>query len=351
MKHLLQQIKSIMNIPDKAYKDNPKLVEFEIPEGTKHIGEYAFAGCENLRSITIPNSVTVIGKSAFSRCRNLQSVVIPKKVKTIGEYTFADCYNLKSVDLPQGLRRIECGAFLKCFELKHIAIPSSVRMIDELAFDRCDQLDTVSMLQIKAVNNRSQCLAQAKDYLLNRKQRNKYYRVYLLPEQMEEDDPAVLYYAFSDEEAVPMRHFLDEAGFNDYKVDLWNLKKQKGIPQGFKAVLNDPNIDYDNLSPVLDLGHHCYLYRMTCVYYTANREVQQVPFVLPLTDAEYAYLLAELLMNRHFTYNDLLLCNPKLGQKLTKRINNTYLEEGSLDHNPFLILFEEAEEDVKAMSI
>ena len=340
-----------MMIPDEAYKNNLDLVEFEIPEGTRHIGKSAFAGCENLRSIIIPNSVTAIGKGAFFHCRNLKVVVIPAKVKTIGEYTFADCYNLKSVNLPQGLRRIECGAFLKCFELKHIAIPSSVRMIDELAFDRCDQLDQVSMSQIKTINKRSQCLAQAKDYLLNRKERNKYYPVYLVPEQMGEDDPAVLYYAFSDEEVVPMRHFLDMAGLNDYQVDLWNLKKQKGVPQGFEAVLNDPNIDYDNLSPILDLGHHCYLYRMMCVYYTTDREVQQVPFVLPLTDAEYAYLLSELLMNRHFTYNDLLLCNPKLGKKLTKRINNTSLEEESLDHNPFLILFEEAEEDVKEMSI
>lgn len=339
-----------MNIPNNAYKDNLELVEFEIPEGTKRIGKNAFAGCENLRSIIIPNSVTVIEKSAFFNCRNLQSVVIPTKIKTISEYTFADCYKLKSVCLPQGLRRIECGAFLKCFDLKHIAIPSSVSMIDELAFDCCNQLDHVSISQIKTVTERSHCLARAKDYLLNRKTHDKYYRVYMVPEQMGEDDPAVLYYAFSDEEAALMRRFLDEAGLNDYKVNLWDLRKQKSIPRGFEAILNDSNIDYDTLSPVLDLGHHCHLYRMTCVYYTNERKVKHVPFDLPLTDTEYAYLLAELLMNRRFTYNDLLLCNPKLGKKLTKSINNTYLDERALEHNPFLILFDEAEEDLKAMS-
>ena len=38
------------------------------------IGEWAFAFCSGLTSITIPNSVTSIGNSAFSECSGLTSV-------------------------------------------------------------------------------------------------------------------------------------------------------------------------------------------------------------------------------------------------------------------------------------
>lgn len=41
---------------------------YEIPAGTVEIGDYAFAGCEQLQSITIPESVTSIAASAFWNC-------------------------------------------------------------------------------------------------------------------------------------------------------------------------------------------------------------------------------------------------------------------------------------------
>ena len=134
-----------MMIPDEAYKNNLDLVEFEIPEGTRHIGKSAFAGCENLRSIIIPNSVTVIGEAAFWGCRSLQSVVVPKKVRTIRNEVFYNCYQLKSITLPQGLQSIGDCAFSKCFELDNLVVPSSVKRIGEFAFDRCDHLKHIVM--------------------------------------------------------------------------------------------------------------------------------------------------------------------------------------------------------------
>ena len=50
-------------------------------EGTKVIGDWAFYGCESLKSINIPNSVTSIGDSAFEWCDSLKSIYIPKGTK------------------------------------------------------------------------------------------------------------------------------------------------------------------------------------------------------------------------------------------------------------------------------
>ena len=48
--------------------------EYAIPEGVTTIGEYAFASCDSLTSVTIPDSVTTIGEEAFSSCTSLKTV-------------------------------------------------------------------------------------------------------------------------------------------------------------------------------------------------------------------------------------------------------------------------------------
>lgn len=69
-------------------------VSFEKNSKLKRIGEFAFANCNNLTSITIPNSVTSIGEYAFLDCRHLTSITIPSGVTSIGPYTFYGCSNL-----------------------------------------------------------------------------------------------------------------------------------------------------------------------------------------------------------------------------------------------------------------
>lgn len=58
------------------------------------IGDYAFAECTSLTSITIPDSVTRIYFAAFYSCTSLTSVTIPKSVTSIGDYAFNGCDNL-----------------------------------------------------------------------------------------------------------------------------------------------------------------------------------------------------------------------------------------------------------------
>lgn len=47
----------------------------EVPEGTVEIGEFAFAGCQQLSAVTIPESVTAIGSNSFWNCENLRLYV------------------------------------------------------------------------------------------------------------------------------------------------------------------------------------------------------------------------------------------------------------------------------------
>lgn len=63
------------------------------------IPENAFAGMENLRSVTIPETVTEIGEGAFQGCENIETLTLPG-VNSIGEGAFEGCGNLTSILIP-----------------------------------------------------------------------------------------------------------------------------------------------------------------------------------------------------------------------------------------------------------
>ena len=70
---------------------------FSIPESVALLGDYSFAGCSSLESVTIPEGVTTVGNSAFSGCKSLTDVTIPKSMKRIEKGAFENCDNLKDV--------------------------------------------------------------------------------------------------------------------------------------------------------------------------------------------------------------------------------------------------------------
>ena len=74
-----------------------KFGSYSVPNSVTSIGEQAFAGCENLTSVTIPGSVTNIGFGAFAFCYSLTSVTILGSVTSIGPEAFILCGSLTSI--------------------------------------------------------------------------------------------------------------------------------------------------------------------------------------------------------------------------------------------------------------
>ncbi|MGM9859347.1 MAG: leucine-rich repeat domain-containing protein, partial [Muribaculaceae bacterium] len=64
-----------------------------LPESVENIGDYAFYGCTNLRSINLSSNLISIGVSAFELCKSLESITLPKSLKVIREYAFRYCAN------------------------------------------------------------------------------------------------------------------------------------------------------------------------------------------------------------------------------------------------------------------
>ena len=114
-----------------------------IPDSVAIIGDWAFAYCFYLTSVTIPNSVTTIGKAAFKICSSLTSVTIPNRVTTIGYEAFHLC-RFSTITIPNSVTSIGKYAFWSCSFLTSITIGKNVDTIRDGAFGYCRNLKSVT---------------------------------------------------------------------------------------------------------------------------------------------------------------------------------------------------------------
>lgn len=133
-----------------------KLTSVSLPAGLKTIGFAAFAGCDQLQSVTLPASVTFIddyafsgsalttvdlpasilgmGKGVFSRCEALQSASV--NAQYVGDFAFLGDVQLSQVNLGSNVQFILRGVFNGCTALQSLNIDPACRLsrIDEEAF-------------------------------------------------------------------------------------------------------------------------------------------------------------------------------------------------------------------------
>jgi len=166
---------------DNSYSGDVVIPASVTDEGTTYavtsVGDWAFYGCPELRSVTMPGSITTIGEQAFSYCTGLATLSIPSSVTSIGEAAFRDCTDLtglsvqsentkydsrndcnaiietgthtliagcKNTVIPNTVTSIGRDAFSGRANLTEISIPESVTSIGENAFLRCTGLTAVS---------------------------------------------------------------------------------------------------------------------------------------------------------------------------------------------------------------
>ena len=102
----------------------------------KEIAFKTFYNNRTIESVTIPDSVTKIGNYAFAYCTNLKTVSIGNGVKTIGAYAFSSS-GIQKVEIPSSVEAISFAAFWKCGSLKEAEIPETVNSIESKAFVSC----------------------------------------------------------------------------------------------------------------------------------------------------------------------------------------------------------------------
>ena len=128
-----------------AFYNEENLVGIVMPSSLIAIGEEAFSGCTNLKSVSFGENVEEIGGGAFEECTSLESITIPEKVKEISDYCFSECTALKSVEFPNNLEVISGGAFRCCASLEDVKIPDSVTTLNDDVFWYCENLKNISI--------------------------------------------------------------------------------------------------------------------------------------------------------------------------------------------------------------
>ena len=121
-------------ISDRLFFCDDELQEYAIPEGTRHIGAGAFAGCTSLKKIIIPNTVESIDQSAFADCISLEEITLPDSVWYVACDMCHGCTSLKSVKYTHSGAGIPLAAFAGCTSLEQILIPNECLCIGVQAF-------------------------------------------------------------------------------------------------------------------------------------------------------------------------------------------------------------------------
>ena len=104
------------------------------------IGDAAFSGCINLKSVIIEGNVADIGSYAFNNCFGLTNIVIPGSVADIGSYSFNGCSGLKYVEILNGVKSIGSYAFYGCSSVETLYISNTIETIGDYAFEGCNRI-------------------------------------------------------------------------------------------------------------------------------------------------------------------------------------------------------------------
>ena len=139
------QGKAVSFVVRQGFADCVKLKSVSLPGSVEMLGDFAFADCGELNTVTLGVRLCTIGRYAFSGCSSLESVTIPNSVSTIGDYAFAFCGDLKSVALPTSLQHVSENLFYKCRALESVTVPDNVKTIGKYAFWDCGKLAVVSV--------------------------------------------------------------------------------------------------------------------------------------------------------------------------------------------------------------
>ncbi len=133
---------SLRRIEDSTFASCYVAETIDIPSGVIYIGDRAFEGCSNVRRLVIPQGVRSLGTRVFAECYNLESLDLGS-VTTIGEQAFVNCGTLATLELPSALASIGEYAFGGCYSLRSLEIPRSVTRLGGGAFSGCANLRTL----------------------------------------------------------------------------------------------------------------------------------------------------------------------------------------------------------------
>lgn len=139
-------IKSSVDLPQEAFANCPKLASVNISGAPRAIADGAFSYCSSLSAIDLPASLTSIGASAFE-CSGLKSIdMTGTRIATIGDWAFAKCPDLTTVSFSNSTSSLGQGLFFEDASLVSVALPPAVTEIPDYCFKGDTSVDTIAFV-------------------------------------------------------------------------------------------------------------------------------------------------------------------------------------------------------------
>lgn len=142
----------VSTLPEGLFSQCFSLTEFTIPNGVSSVSENCFAQCESLEKALMPTSVTSIGNKAFYLDEQLSKIEL-YKLNGKGEIEVIE--SKEQFNLPAGLKNIGANAFAGCNLLTSISIPKEIESIGEDALGGCYDLTEITLPFIGASKGKS----------------------------------------------------------------------------------------------------------------------------------------------------------------------------------------------------
>ena len=92
--------------------------KIEIRSGIRSIGDSAFFGLSDAKTVVLPDSLEMIGENAFEYCEGIETIDVPGSVESIEALAFVDCTNLRTLILRKGIVSVGNGIVSNCSNLE-----------------------------------------------------------------------------------------------------------------------------------------------------------------------------------------------------------------------------------------
>lgn len=136
--------KFVEKIGDGAFYGHRNLKTLAFSAPVPQMGSGVFANC-GMEKVSLPQGTVEVQSETFKGCENLIEVNLPETLESVWEFAFAECVNLKTVNLPKSLEVVGEFAFMANASLSESAIPEKTREIGVGAFAGCDSLSRITV--------------------------------------------------------------------------------------------------------------------------------------------------------------------------------------------------------------
>ena len=136
---------TVTEVGEAAFSDCAALVFVTLPEGLTRVGDYAFRNCPMISHFELPEGMVEVSEGMFENCTQMWKITFSSTVRKICDGAFYNCKALREFTLPEGLQEIGESAFEGCSDMRNVTIPAGVENISELAFKDCSELNIVTL--------------------------------------------------------------------------------------------------------------------------------------------------------------------------------------------------------------